>query len=164
MQKIRLRHVLAASAILVATGGIALAGSGMGSGHGMGRGFHQMFEAMDADGDGAATRAEIEALNATRAGEVDADKDGAITASELLAWREAEREKARTARAERQLARMDADGDGAVSTAEFEAARTWRMARFDRNGDGTIEPQEMARRAGMHGHGHGHGHGHATGR
>ena len=69
MQKIlpTVRYVLAASAVLAVTGGIAFAGSGMGPDDGMRHGFHMFhgfLDEMDADKDGAVSRAEAEATRA----------------------------------------------------------------------------------------------------
>lgn len=143
----RIHYVLAASAMLALTGGAALAGAGMGHDGGNRFGFLQ---AMDADKDGAVTRAEIEAASAARAAEIDADGNGSISAAELLAWHDAQRQK----RMEQRLAAMDSDGDGTVSVAEYEAASNWRLARLDRDGDGKIERHELRR----HGHRHDHRH------
>jgi Ca2+-binding EF-hand superfamily protein len=148
-----MRYILAASAVLAVTGGIALAGAGMGPDAGRGGVFEGFLQEMDTDKNGVVSRAEIEALNAARAAEIDADKDGKISSAEFMAWHDAQRQK----RMEKRLAAMDSDGDGAVSVAEFEAASTWRLARLDRDGDGEIEPREMRRR-GDHGHGHSHDH------
>jgi hypothetical protein len=42
--------------------------------------------------------------------------------------------------------RMDSDGDGAVTLAEFMAGYRQRLARADRNGDGVISADELAAR------------------
>lgn len=96
---------------------------------------------MDTDGDGALSRAEIEAAQAKRVAEIDADKNGQISIEELKAAHERQRERWMQER----LARHDADKDGVVSTEEFERARTWRMSRLDGDGDGVITAREMER-------------------
>ena len=100
------------------------------------------FEEVDADGDGAVTRAELEAHRAARAAErfarFDADGDGLVTEAELTA-----RGRARAAeRAGRLIDRLDADGDGALSAAEMSTSRGDRFARADRDGDGSLSEAE----------------------
>lgn len=46
------------------------------------------------------------------------------------------------------VARMDADGDGRVSRAEFLAASQKRFERMDANGDGVLDASEMMPRGG----------------
>jgi hypothetical protein len=105
-----------------------------------------MLQEMDSNKDGKVTQAEIAAFEAARAAEIDTDKDGKITAAELQAFHEKER-----ARHEAEwLARMDTNGDGAVSVDEFKAAQTWRLAKMDRNGDGTLDEQDMRDGGPMH--------------
>jgi hypothetical protein len=106
----------------------------------------------DTDKDGTISRTEAEAFAGQRAKAIDANNDGKITAAEIQAYRE----KRRQERMAEWLKRLDADGDGTVSVAEFEKAQVWRMARLDRDGDGRIEQRERMHR-GMMGHGHGMG-------
>jgi hypothetical protein len=131
-----------AIAALVAVGGIASVSLAEGMGkHGGWHGFwgRMMLTELDADKDGAVTRAEIEAHQAARVAEIDADKNGAISAEELSAHHERMRQKHMAER----LKAMDANADGSVSVDEFQAAHAWRMARLDRNGDGQIDAYEM---------------------
>ncbi|MGX9357211.1 EF-hand domain-containing protein [Roseobacteraceae bacterium S113] len=110
------------------------------------------FEQLDADGDGALTKAEIQNAGAARFAAADTNGDGLLSADEMAAQaskRHADRigkmmeradangdgmlsleelEAQRGARAERRMERMfdklDADGDGAISSAEFEARKS----------------------------------------
>ncbi|OHE88388.1 MAG: hypothetical protein A2579_01690 [Lysobacterales bacterium RIFOXYD1_FULL_69_11] len=41
------------------------------------------------------------------------------------------------------LARMDSDGNGAVSLAEYQQWMGYAFERMDRNGDGTLSPDEL---------------------
>jgi Ca2+-binding EF-hand superfamily protein len=135
-------------ATLVGAGGFAAAGfadDGRDRGERHGGWDRMMLRSMDADEDGTVTRAEIDAAQSARTGEIDADKDGTITAEELVAYHE----KLRVQRMADQLKAMDANGDGKVSVDEYEAAQTWRLARLDRDGDGEIEVDEMKHRGGM---------------
>lgn len=104
-----------------------------------------LVERMDTDKDGAVGRAEVQSFEAARAAEIDADKNGAITVAELVAWID----RQRTQRLAESLARMDGDGDGAVSVEEYRTEQIWRMARLDRDGNGVIGPDEMRVRGRM---------------
>lgn len=145
---------LAASIVIAASPAMSQGmpghGGGFGGGHGDGRPFLGFLEEMDADDNGAVSRAEIDTFNTARAAEIDADKDGQVSVDELQAFHDAQRKK----RMGEHLAAMDADGDGKVTVAELQAASTWRLARFDRDGDGVIELREAGRH---HGHFRHHG-------
>jgi hypothetical protein len=43
----------------------------------------------------------------------------------------------------RMLERLDADGDGKITRAEFDAEAAQRFARMDRNGDGVVDAAEL---------------------
>lgn len=87
----------------------------------------------DADGDGRISQAEFVGRRVERLTAADADRDGSVAPEEMRAAfqaRLAERAGAR-------FQRLDADGDGAISRAEFEArrspdARPQRAARMHR--------------------------------
>jgi Ca2+-binding EF-hand superfamily protein len=102
------------------------------------------FKAIDADGDGKLTKAEADAARGKPLLLLlaDANKDGAVTKEELA--------KAYAGRggaaSDRVFEALDADKDGKISTAEWQAAGERRFARLDRNKDGAITADEVARR------------------
>ena len=117
-----------------------------------------MFGRMDVNADGLLSEADREAARRQAFDSLDADKDGAISFAEF----EAQRDGRRTAGTERRgpdergFARRgmrglgsgemagvaDADGDGAVSQAEFASAALARFDSADANRDGTISLEE----------------------
>jgi len=98
----------------------------------------EMFDAADADGDGAMTRAEFDAQRAARFADIDADGDGALSQDELAAHREAKWAERRA----RMFNELDADDDGAISKAEFAAPPVDMFARLDQDGDGVVTKEE----------------------
>ncbi len=103
-------------------------------------------EALDADGDGAVTPAEVEARKAARFAQADADGDGGLSAEELVALEDIVRDEARAVRAAAQVATMDDNGDGLLQAVEIEE-RTPRLQpifdRLDADGDGGISQAEL---------------------
>lgn len=102
------------------------------------------FKALDADGDGKLTKAEVAAARGKPMLLLmaDANKDGVVTKEELA--------KAFAGRSgavsERVFAALDADKDGKISAAEWQAAGERRFARLDRNKDGVVTLNELGRR------------------
>ncbi|MCB1628139.1 MAG: EF-hand domain-containing protein [Xanthomonadales bacterium] len=122
--------------------GLAVAGPhGQGHRGAMGAGFDKM----DADGDGQVTKAEADAFRAARQAGLDANLDGVITYEEQRDHRQAMAE----VRARERFARMDTDGDGQVSLAEFNQRKDQWFDRVDSNGDGIISADER-KAAGKH--------------
>jgi EF hand len=123
------------------------------------------FAKLDADGNGSVTRAEIDARTADRFAKLDGDRDGFVTKAEMTAHHEAMKAKraeraakhggdnAKHAehRAERAgergdyFARRDADNDGRLSLAEFQAGGAKRFERLDSDKNGTVTRDEMAK-------------------
>jgi len=101
----------------------------------------QRFAAMDTDGDGEISEAELEAARQRRKDEIEArlDTDGDGTVSE------AERAAARRERAEALHTRLDGDGDGKLTAAELEHApfRRFDPVAADDNGDGVVSVEEL---------------------
>ena len=113
------------------------------------------FAKVDANQDGAITRAEFDALRAEHGREMDANRDGIVTFAEHKAAREAMAEA-------RFVKRHDQDGDGRVSVAELSARGDKHFDRMDANDDGTITADEMQHRKGMRRGRGGHGGDHAN--
>ena len=112
-------------AAMMSAGEAAMARGGAGEARGAGTALREMAaspEAADSDGDGRLGRAEIEA------------------------WMRARAARRIAARAERMIARLDADGDGMLDPAEMRAGVNARLfARLDSDGDGVISRAEFAR-------------------
>ncbi len=120
--------ITAAALTFVATA-VAFAQDTQGGGR-----FAQMFAMADANHDGAITRAEFEAARAARFTQMDADHNGTLSASEMP--------QRRAQPAGGQL-RGDANGDGSVSRAEWDAEGARMFSRLDANNDGSISQAEL---------------------
>ena len=97
------------------------------------------FDRADADKDGKVTRAEFDAARAARFAGIDANKDGALEVSELRAWRRTWPSRLRDAR----FKALDADSDGKIGADEFVAQRKEAFARIDANKDGRVDKAEF---------------------
>ena len=137
---------LAAIAVAAALGGTALAGAGYAGhrdgDHGMGfldKGqlavsAMEMFDAVDADGDGRLTQAEVDKARNERHAAHDADGDGNLDLEEFAGlWHETVRPL--TVRAFQVL---DTDGDAVVTRAEYDRPLADIVERLDRDGDGGL--------------------------
>lgn len=142
---------------------------GPGMGHGMGGMPMVIFEQIDANGDGTITKEEVLAFRQSRIAGLDANKDNKITADELSAQMMQNAAQMIQQRSAQMVARLDVDGDGALSVEELAAGpmmgggmTEMMFERFDANGDGAITKDEAsAAMAGRGGHGPGEGrHGH----
>ena len=124
---------------------------GQRGGHGprgmMGRGgpagmMMQMFEEVDADGDGSVTQAEIDAYRAARVGAADTNGDGSLSLNEFQTlWAEQTRPRMVDA-----FQNLDDDGDGQITEAELDRRVDRMVARLDRDGDGALTPQDRGGR------------------
>jgi len=129
---------LAAAFAGTMTGAAALASQAAPTGQdapgGPGRGAGIMMRA-DTNGDGKISQAEFTAMMDQRFARLDKNGDGFITADELgdMAGRGPGGG----------VMAADADHDGKVSHAEYNAQAAARFARFDANHDGQITPDEM---------------------
>ncbi len=109
-----------------------------------------LFDEADADGDGAVTREELQALRAARAAALDTDGNGTLSAAELVAFMSAEEQRRIERRVAAMMERFDADGDGELGAAELAAGHGMGMGmagqmfdRADADGDGTVTRAEF---------------------
>ena len=137
---------LTAIAVAAALGGTALAGASLAGhrdgGHGMGfldKGqlavsAMEMFDAVDADGDGRLIQAEIDKARNERHAAHDADGDGDLSLEEFAGlWHETVRPL--TVRAFQML---DTDGDAVVTRAEYDRPLGGIVEHLDRDRDGGL--------------------------
>lgn len=121
-------------------------GKGVGMGMGMGmRGPMFDFAAVDADKDGKVTEAEMKAWRSAQIAGMDADNDGKITEAELTAYMQTQMNARVAEMAKARIAAQDVDGDGALSVAEMAMPpmQGQMFARLDGNGDGAVTQDEM---------------------
>lgn len=104
----------------------------------------EMVARFDTDGSGSLDAKELMAARLDRFAAADADGDGFLTTEEMAAARDQAKERRRQARLDRMVARLDSDGDGKISAAEFLVVQERRMARIDTNGDGELNEDEIA--------------------
>jgi Ca2+-binding EF-hand superfamily protein len=138
-----MRLKLIALASVMAAGGLAAAAAvAQPPGHpGPGGPFGLL--AFDANADGKVTRAEFDAAQKARFGQIDANKDGTATPEEFKAFHQAQAETFKVAASKERFAKLDADGNGQVSADEFAKATAERgrgpEGRHGRRGPGRME-------------------------
>ena len=141
---------LTAMAVAAALGGTVLAGASYADhrdgGHGMGFldnrqlavSAMEMFEAVDADGDGKLTQAEIDKLRNDLHAAHDADGDGNLDLEEFAGlWHETTRPLT-----VRTFQMLDTDGDAVVTRAEYDRPLAGIVERLDRDGDGGLSMRD----------------------
>ncbi len=141
---------LTAIAVAAALGGTALAGASYaghrGGGHGMGfldKGqlavsAMEMFEAVDADGDGRLTQAEIDKALDDRHAAHDANGDGNLSLEEFAGlWHETTRPLT-----VRVFQMLDTDGDAIVTRTEYDRPLAGIVERLDRDRDGSLSMRD----------------------
>lgn len=104
------------------------------------------FSEIDTDSDGKITQAEMDAHRQARFDAMDTNSDGSLSTEELLAAREGAKEK----RMARMIQRMDANNDGVLTVDEMgpKGDKGDMFAKLDTDGDGAISEEEMNSRKG----------------
>ncbi|MES1199631.1 MAG: hypothetical protein ABUS48_06595 [Pseudomonadota bacterium] len=146
MQKV----LIAASLLVLASAGVAAAqGAG---GHAGGWGPGAMLTAADANHDGNVTRAEFNAARATRFADRDANHDGSLSGDEMPHWGGGQGGGGQGAAAGGGgqaggggggMMRADANNDGAISRAEYDAQGVHMFDRLDTDHNGSISQAEI---------------------
>jgi Ca2+-binding EF-hand superfamily protein len=131
--------------------GFGRGGPGKGGPGGPKMNVDKRFAELDKDGDGKVTKTEAEAGHKARFEQIDGNKDGVVDAAEIAAHQAAN--KAGAGRKSPRMLRMDADGDGKVTVAEFGAQHAGWFERMDGNGDGVVSLEEMRAHRPMRGRG-----------
>ncbi|WP_417249949.1 EF-hand domain-containing protein [Celeribacter sp.] len=102
------------------------------------------FAAVDTDGDGKVTDAELEAFRAAKFAEIDTNSDGSIDADEMAAHHEKMREERQLKGVQKMIDRRDTNDDGVLSAEEFAPApKVSLFERIDTDGDGAISQEEL---------------------
>jgi hypothetical protein len=133
--------LLAGAALLAGTAAVTVASSaafGQPFGPGAHRGgpmaVERVLETFDRTGEGRVGQADIDAVRAERHAAFDVDGSGSLALDEYQAlWLDAMRE-----RMVRAFQRLDVDGDGQVTPAEFQRPFERSVARLDVDGDGVV--------------------------
>lgn len=97
----------------------------------------------DANADSRISQAEFVGQRVQRLTAADADRDGSVTAEEMRAAAEARK----SARADARFQRLDANGDGSISRAEFDAPRAGRAEALPQRAARHGGPARMAQRS-----------------
>ncbi len=111
------------------------------------RGGGPRLQAMDSNQDGVITRAEVEAFHSQRFTEADTNGDQVLSVEEVTAAAQ----KRAGQRGPRMHRRLDTDGDGGITLAEFAVVTERPFQRLDTNQDGRIDASEMPTRRGSRG-------------
>lgn len=98
-----------------------------------------MFDRLDANGDGYLTDSEIATRHKRLFDDADADRDGKISRDEMRGHLQKKHDEKRANRF------PDANGDGAVTRQEFEAASRERFDDLDADKNGKLTEEEVRR-------------------
>ncbi len=109
----------------------------------------EMFDSVDADGDGKLTQAEIDQVRNDRHAKYDANGDGNLGLEEFAGlWQETTRPLT-----VRVFQVLDRDGDAIITRAEYDRPLASIVERLDRDDDGALSMNDR-RRGRRHGHEH----------
>ena len=112
-----------------------------------GQGPRVTFEELDADSNGSVTEAEMQAHRAARFTTADTDGDGSLSRAELEAQMTSGKESRIERRLDRMMDHLDADDNGTLSQEELAEAGGERkgkgFSRLDKDGDGAVSKAEF---------------------
>src|SRR5262245_40454446 len=130
---------LCGSGFVLADQGGKPADKGKKAAAGRGKHWDQFVKKFDANGDGKVSKEEF--LSKRPAfDKMDANKDGSVTAEEVKALPAVQKRGGTGAGF---MERFDADHDGKVTPAEYDAKRTTLFEKLDKNKDGMIDQSEV---------------------
>ncbi len=144
--------IVALGLAIIAGGAIASSDATQGKPHRP----HHSFEELDINQDGAITPEEMAAHRKARFEAADADNDGVLSREELLARAKAHHKKRAQKFVNRMIERHDANGDAVLSLEEMSARRDGKIfTRLDADQNGAVSKAEFdAMRAKHKGHAH----------
>lgn len=124
----------------------------------------EKFATADTNTDGLLTQEEITVAHqqehqeraASRFAELDTDGNGSLSLEEFQAGKQVDETKYAD-KSERMLSRLDANGDGMLSSLEMNSPLVDRFTNMDTDGDGVISTEELNQTPARHGRG-GRGH------
>lgn len=113
------------------------------------KGGHMMQQLMDGDKDGTITQEEFNSFRGKNFFDADKNRNKSLTLKEFAVMAKnmeeqrkkamaMAKEKAKQVRLKKHFDKLDADGDGKVSLAEFEAKGNRKFIRMDNNDDGVL--------------------------
>jgi len=130
-------------AFLLATG-TAAPGLAQGGPGGRVGPLEETFDQIDTNADGAVTKAELAANHAAEFAATDTNADGTLSAEEIAAHHLAKAAEKADDRAARMIESRDSDDDGRLSIAEVgEGPAQRHFARLDADGNGAISKVEV---------------------
>ena len=142
-----MKRIFLATASLAAVTMLALPAAAQGPRDGGRMKHHDMMKehiaAMDTNGDGEISEAEVEAHREAMFAAIDTDGNGTLSQEELVAHHEAKKAERRARMQAEMFSRFDKDGSGAVTKDEFEDRPMMMFERFDDDGDGVIIIDEI---------------------
>jgi hypothetical protein len=128
--------LMVTAAAVALSAGVAVAQPGPGRGM-------AMLALADANHDGNITRAEFDDARARRFAQLDADHNGVLSASERPQWGGGPPPPAAGDGSSDHRPHGDANGDGSISRAEYDAQGARMFQRLDTDGNGVISQAEL---------------------